>query len=339
MFVSSLRILYKKRSDDPIFPADETWSIPGDPIPWYRNSDPRARPLACISNTEVCTSDGSVCWDINSPSDSDDLDQSPEFALLYASLYQTDIFYSIAKRQGRALLAQKLVSQYFSEALDDYHWIDEMQSLFETALARTQINAWSVASGEDAVHEGRDGYISITKGSGNLCGMYKYNPQGYQSLHFAVLLIVLVSVPSLWILSMDWNQVEQKGNRIWANWRTSQLWKAISKSSNTMADVASSPFQPRPEDQPGADPISESPGALSTHVPSPFLNEPRDSGVASGGGNSSTSDDEELKWRPNVCYQLLKVLFYWLPRLFAQGIRNVWELLWSRSTDRSRQLD
>ncbi|KAF2688138.1 hypothetical protein K458DRAFT_467769, partial [Lentithecium fluviatile CBS 122367] len=80
-----------------------------------------------------------------------------------------DIFHSIAKRQGRGLLAQKAVSQYFSENLGENPWVAEVRNLVLMALARTQINAWSIASGEDSVHEGKNGYKSITEKYGDLC--------------------------------------------------------------------------------------------------------------------------------------------------------------------------
>ncbi|RFU26795.1 hypothetical protein B7463_g9542, partial [Scytalidium lignicola] len=148
IFVSSLRIFYKRWSEDPIFPADQEVYLPGDQKPWFRNSDPRARPLAYIYN-------------------------------------------AIEKRLGRGLIAQNKVSQFFSEALGDYHWVDEVERLVATTYAMTQINAWSIASGEDSVHEGKDGYSLKTPEDeyGDLCGMFKYNPPG---------------LPFLWGLSREW---------------------------------------------------------------------------------------------------------------------------------------
>jgi hypothetical protein len=66
IFVSSLRILYEQRSDDPIFPADQEFPLAGSRKPCFRNSDPRARPLACVNTIEICTPDGETCWSINS---------------------------------------------------------------------------------------------------------------------------------------------------------------------------------------------------------------------------------------------------------------------------------
>ncbi|KAF2126276.1 hypothetical protein P153DRAFT_89302 [Dothidotthia symphoricarpi CBS 119687] len=210
VFVSSLRILYEKRSDDAIFPADTPVWIPEDPKPWFRNSDPRARPLACINLIEVCSADEMVCWSIRAPDDITKFEWTPELTLLYTSLHRTDIFDSIKKRQGRGLLAQKGVSKYFSDALGEYHWVDEMENLVAIAHARTQINAWSVASGEDSVHEGKDGYYQITENYGNLCGKFKYSPEGYSGLNFVAFIIICLSLPVLCVVSLDWIPIETK---------------------------------------------------------------------------------------------------------------------------------
>jgi hypothetical protein len=209
IFVSSLRILYEEHSDDYIFPADENYPLPDDPRPWFRNSDPRARPLACINTVEVCTADGKMCWNLNEPTNNTTApDDTPEFVLLYSSLYKTDIYYSMAKRQGRSLLAQKKVSQYFSAGLGDDPWVAEVENWVHTSLARTSINTWSVASGEDAVHEGKGGFIEITKGY-DLCGRYKYNAQGYQSLLLGPIILVFAWLPLIWGLTLDGKLAEQ----------------------------------------------------------------------------------------------------------------------------------
>lgn len=215
IFISSLRILYEDDSSDPIFPADEKFYLPGDPEapPWHRNSDPRARPLACINTIEVCTPDGASCWNVNEPTNNKSIsDTSPEYIMLYSALYKTDIYYSFAKRQGRSLLAQKKVSQYFSSSLGDDPWVDEVESWVRTALARTSINTWSVASGEDSVHAGKGGFIELTKHSGNLCGMYKFHPRNYQSLRFVPLMLLVGSLPLMWLCSLNGKNIMEKSS-------------------------------------------------------------------------------------------------------------------------------
>lgn len=130
----------------------------------------------------------------------------PEFWLMFASLRRTDIYNAIEKRLGRGLIAQSKVSQFFSEALGDHHWVDEVENLVASLHARMQINAWSIASGEDSVHEGKDGYILITPEDtyGNLCGLFKYNPPGYTSIGFGQFVAILFSFPLFLLLSRKW---------------------------------------------------------------------------------------------------------------------------------------
>jgi hypothetical protein len=125
---------------------------------------------------------------------------------MYASLLNTDIIDSIAKRLGGALRAQKLVSQYFSPALSDYHWVDEVEGIVATAHARTQINAWSISAGEDSIHEGKDGYTLRTppKQYGDFCRIFKYNPRGYASIHLGAFITICCMMPVLFILSCEW---------------------------------------------------------------------------------------------------------------------------------------
>jgi hypothetical protein len=210
IFISSLRIFYKKWSDDPMFPADKEVYLPGERKPWFRNSDPRARPLACINYIEVCLGEGKTCWPMNAnlPKDASNktISPPPAFWLMYASLLKTDVYNTIEKRLGRGLIAQSKVSQYFSEALGDHHWVEEVERLVATLHARTQINTWSIATGEDSIHEGKDGYTLITPEEiyGNLCGMFKYNPPGYASIHFVPFIFTLLSFPVFLFLSRKW---------------------------------------------------------------------------------------------------------------------------------------
>jgi hypothetical protein len=281
MFISSLRILYENWSDDPIFPAHMAWSVPGDSKRWFRNSDPRARPLACINTIETCAADGMSCWSIRAPDNTTNLEWTPEYTLMYTSLYHTDIYDSIKKRLGRGLLAQKLVSGYFSDGLSNYHWVDEIENMVKIAHARTQINAWSVASGEDSIHEGKDGYYSITETYGDLCGRYKFNPQGYASFHLAAFIIIILSWPVLCILTSNWNPVEKTLISCYTHIKSvcnnSGIWLRVFRSSSRQdrggqSDTGSvNPPHPNPPDQTlhessSVGPLAKSPKAAATQL-------------------------------------------------------------------------
>jgi hypothetical protein len=336
IFVSSLRILYEERSEDPIFPADQEWRLPGDDRPWFRNSDPRARPFACINTIEVCTPDGTACWNFNEPTSENQIsDNTTDYILLYASLFRTDVYFSIAKRQGRALLAQNKVSQYFSTALGDDPWVAEVSNLARISLARTSINTWSVASGEDSVHEGKDGFVDDTKKYGNLCGRYKYNPQGYQSLRFVPLLLVAAWVPFIWFITLDWKPIEsqvmktfqglrkltrdvvlkcrdvvlkRRAHRVSSRIGDDQSRLDVSNTSpnpatlasqETTGTIGSSPSQAGPSMSVGAQQV--------TPVQQP-------STISNSTSQNSTPDDEEvIEWEPLVFHEILCCVFFWIP--------------------------
>jgi hypothetical protein len=323
VFVSSLRILYEERSDDFSFPADKEYPLPDDPRPWFRNSDPRARPLACIDTIEVCTPDGKMCWNVNEPTNSTTAqDNTPEFVLLYASLYKTDLYYSLAKRQGRSLLAQKLVSQYFSAALGDDHWVAEVQNWVRTALARTSINTWSVASGEDAVHEGKGGFTELTRGF-DLCGKYIYNPRGYQSLRFWYIIMVLLWLPLSLVLSCNGKWFRRL--LIACTKLSHGITQLLIESAHRVRhghnqDVTATPDPVRglsPTSAHADEAVTEQEESSSTSqwqtLPRPAIQQQGDSQYSQSGdivsGSSSeasngASDQDTVQWQPTVAWQL-----------------------------------
>lgn len=114
----------------------------------------------------------------------------PQYWLLKFSLESSSIFDSINRRLGSALLAQEMVAQYNSPALNDTHWMDEAERLFATSLARIQFDAFNIASGEDQVHE-VDGYVKQTPDeAGELCGLYKFQSTGYTNLNYVMLWVL-----------------------------------------------------------------------------------------------------------------------------------------------------
>ncbi|KAF2004725.1 hypothetical protein P154DRAFT_560501 [Amniculicola lignicola CBS 123094] len=205
VFVSALHIFYTKPSSDPIFPADTPRFVGDDPQAWYYKSDPRARAFACIDRHELCAPDGGKCW---SMTETGDTDLPPDYWLMKLSLLKSNTYDSIEKRLGSALIAQEKVSQFTSEALDDKHWMKEAERLFATSLARIQFDAWSIASGEDWVHEGNDGYVELTPDeAGNLCGIFKFNSASYSNVNFWAFFGLLWVLPLTCFLSLKTHTV------------------------------------------------------------------------------------------------------------------------------------
>lgn len=219
MFISSLGIIYKGRSVDPLFPADEPVLLPGHNQPLFRNSNPRARPFACIDETEICLPNGLNCWPFYGKSPDDDNPQNvsfpPEFWFTYSALLKSSSFFTMVKRLGRSLLAQGLVSGYQSQELASDHWEKEIQNVFATSLARIQFDAWSIATAEDKSRGEKDGYFRALdpRDVGDLCEIYKFRPvSGYVSIDVATLLVVCFSTIVMFALSRRvWSWRRMKG--------------------------------------------------------------------------------------------------------------------------------
>ena len=212
MFISPLHLLYLKASTDPIFLADTPFYYPDDPTPIYYKNDAKYRVLACLDSHELCPPSGPCHSMIDSntliKSTTQDTLPPPQYFLMKWALEFSNIYHSIAKRLGTALVAQDMISQYTSVPLGDEHWVDEAERLFATSLARIQFDVWSIGSGEDSVHEGKDGYRDEKpKGIGELCGLVKFQSTGFTNVGVLVFWLVLGVLPFAWVLSWEVDSV------------------------------------------------------------------------------------------------------------------------------------
>lgn len=197
MFISSCHIIYTKPSTDYIFFADEEYPK-GDQT--YRNPDPRARPLACVDWSEVCTANGECA-----PADEEHPEYGKEYEFTREALLKSTIFKSIEFRGGRALLAQEKVTDFESSGLPDDQWIIESMSLFNTSLARIQFDALDIAFG--AGHENDPGSYTLNTpdwARNQLCGIYKYRlPKGYTNIIILPEVALVVVIAGVCLLGWD----------------------------------------------------------------------------------------------------------------------------------------
>ena len=195
-----MHVFHEKPSLDPIFYASEPRHIPGLRRPYYYNSDPRARALACVDKSEVCSPDGKTCWSMTSPVP-DNLSSSPAYWLMKWSLENSNIYDSIKWRLGTALLAQESISQSVSIPLPHNQWQIEASQLFATSLARIQYDVWGIANGEDRQ---RPGYIDVTpdEAKGRLCGLYKFNTSDYTNINLVAFIGLILLAIAIFYLSL-----------------------------------------------------------------------------------------------------------------------------------------
>ncbi|MCJ1250939.1 hypothetical protein MMC30_008167 [Trapelia coarctata] len=207
IFVSSMHIYHLKPSYDPIFPATQPRYVDGFHDPYYYNSDPRARPLACVDTTELCSPDGTTCWPMTADLP-DKVPNTPAYWLMKWSLRSSTTSESIKWRLGTALLAQEKISQSRSQPLSDDHWEAEAKQLFATSLARAQFDAWGIAVGENRE---QPGYIEVTpdEGKGRLCGMYKFNSIGYTNINLGAFIGLLFTPFAIFFLSLEAKTVKR----------------------------------------------------------------------------------------------------------------------------------
>lgn len=196
-----MHIYHMQPSFDPIFPANEPHHFDDYRETYYYNADPRARVLACVDTTELCSSDKVTCWSMTAPLPHD-ISSSAEYWLMKWALENSNVYDSIKWRLGTALLAQESVSQSVSLPLSPHQWQLEASQLFATSLARVQYDAWKITTGEG--HE-RPEYIEVTpdEAKGDLCGLYKFKTSDYTNVNLAGLIGLPVLALVIFFLSWD----------------------------------------------------------------------------------------------------------------------------------------
>ncbi|KAL9127469.1 MAG: hypothetical protein Q9217_003669 [Psora testacea] len=201
IFVSSMHIYHAEPSFDPIFYATKPHYFNDYREPYYYNADPRARALACVDKSEVCSPDGNVCWSMASPAPNK-VPSPPAYWLMKWALENSNIYDSIKWRLGTALLAQESISQSVSMPLPPDQWQLETSQLFATSLARIQYDAWGIAVGEDRQ---RPGYIDVTpdEAKGRLCGLYIFKTSDYTNVNLVAFIALIVLAITIFILSLQ----------------------------------------------------------------------------------------------------------------------------------------
>ncbi|KAG8533040.1 uncharacterized protein KY384_001823 [Bacidia gigantensis] len=188
MFISSAHIYYTKPNLDPIFHAEEPKQVGGLQGTYYFNSDPRARPMACVDKTELCSPDGKRCWSMTSPVPNG-VPSSNAYWLMKWALENSNSYDSIKWRLGNALLAQEKISQFVSRPLSPVQWQLEVSQLFATSLARSQFDVLGIGIGEDRE---KPGYVELTpaEARGHLCGLVKVKMTGAINVHLGWFLLI-----------------------------------------------------------------------------------------------------------------------------------------------------
>jgi len=234
-FVTSLHMYYTKQSIDPIFPADKAVYFPGDNEPWWQKSDPISRPFLCFDQRQICAPSGGPCWFFDEKPKLEDNQLTSAYWLMKLALENSGMYESIVYRLGNALKAQERVSQFNSIPLKYNHWMEEAERMFATSLARAQIDAWNIASGEDADKKHYEDWTPSE--AGDLCGLFKFHTSNYTNLSVPLLWIFFLVIPlGAFILSLEQREVCRIRNKPCTKIKSARLFKRRPRTSLTPAD-------------------------------------------------------------------------------------------------------
>lgn len=198
LFINSCRIFYKEDFDDPIFPADRRW--PGNSGLWT-NNDSRARPLACIDWTEVCTQQGTCA-----PPYQGDQDENENYVFTRFALNKSTAFHAIEFRGAAGLDAQYKIRGDTSLPLsrDPPQWITESWGLFNASLSRVQYDALDIANGTGWDKEPL--YVPKMPSwvQGKLCQIFTFQiPTGWDNIRIWPT-IGLLAIPLIfWLMGIE----------------------------------------------------------------------------------------------------------------------------------------
>ena len=153
--------------------------------------------LACADQTSWRDPRAGPAWNTiltNSPSvDLNNTRFTGGIWLFWFSIRNSIIFQSISQRLGNALDASERLSGFTSLPLSPEQWKVEAKKLFETSLARAQIDARNIARGVMAEYPG---YVKANNTPPEMCqGTYLFISQGWTNVNSVIsMLIVIPSV-------------------------------------------------------------------------------------------------------------------------------------------------
>jgi hypothetical protein len=204
LFILGGKLYHEEARSDPVFPADRVRYMPSDVLggvkPYWINSLGHATVLGCVDKTEwrdpYYGEDWSQHWVKLQKRPSDPKVRAAAW-LLYYSIQNSNIYYSLDARSAAALDAQKRIAKfYLSLPLAEEQWKVEAKQLFETSLARIQLNVKAIARGELAKYPGlaKVGALIMTEGDPvDICDRtHLFNGNGYTNINFVPWLLVLV---------------------------------------------------------------------------------------------------------------------------------------------------
>ncbi|KAI9852075.1 MAG: hypothetical protein M1838_001872 [Thelocarpon superellum] len=150
IFVDSQTILYSAPSSDPIFPADTR--VDSENRTYWSKTSRHATVMACVDSTRWRDPITTDSWSngYQAIPMSKDAQIRGGQQLFRESLVHSNIYWSLSQRGAAALQAQTKAGRIVSLPMGEEQWKDEAKALYETSLARIQIEARDIAHGTQA---------------------------------------------------------------------------------------------------------------------------------------------------------------------------------------------
>lgn len=188
---------YPAPSTDPISPANRLRYFPPSQTPYWDYDRGHATVLACVDRTSWRDPDGDGTWQSLSatPPPVTDRHVRGGLLLLWYSLWNSFIYQTVSHRLASALDAQRLLMGFISLPLAEEQWKVEATQLWETSLARDQVDARNIARGVMARYPGFR-KMGIDE---SMCeNTYLFRSEGWTNVNKTVSLLILI--PSLVIV-------------------------------------------------------------------------------------------------------------------------------------------
>jgi hypothetical protein len=208
MFISSHSILYPHFRLDPVFPAQSRAKFPlgYEGSPKYFHNSTRATVLGCVDQYRICKDTSGPCWtneNITSipqaPKNRPSTAEENVVKLLLMALDFSSACGSTQFRGAEALDAQSKISHMQSQDLASEQWQVEVEKIFQTSLARIQLNAYDIVRGTAAAFDGY--HDTLPAGYRGICSLVAIQTAGWQNLNVIGLVGTIFGVALLWIIS------------------------------------------------------------------------------------------------------------------------------------------
>lgn len=217
ILISNAGIQYPQASYDPIFLANASFKDDFKDE-WFVQGTFQTGVLACLSRDLICRSDTKpyLCllpreWPSNSRPDGND--SAPWTMMQFSTFFGLGMQLDYLRAEN--LDAQSMLQGTISAPLFKDQWKHEMRQMFETVLARTQIEARNLARGIPGQQPPGLERLWGAHNSSEFCTQYKFHAIGWKNISVSWFLGEFFGGLVLCILGLTNDQRELRVENLW----------------------------------------------------------------------------------------------------------------------------